>query len=538
MKLYISISIFISTLLTLATSVYTMQVYDRVIPGGSYSTLITLTAGVFIAILLELVVKFSKNSLLDFMAIKFDSEEGQKIFKHFLNIKSDFIPKSIGTLSSQIQGYSTIRAFFVSSSVFLIEIGFSFFFLFFIFFIGGLLGLIPLFFFIVSLAIGLFYKNKIENASQSSTSILYKKTGFMIETIENIEYIKSYSMKDIVFNKWSSLVNDTVFEEIKLKHISENAMFFTVFIQQISYVLLVCIGSYLVVEQSQLSMGGLLAITIISGRMLQPIGQLPSHLIQWGKAKVARNDLNKLYSLESESGTLTPFIEEASLKLENLSYSYSDQKVFDIASINIKEGEKVAILGPIGSGKTTLLKLLAGLYKPSSGKIFLNNIDLSLIDREAINSNISYLQQSMKLFMGTLRDNLSFGLSVSDEELISVCKKSGLITLINSLPKGLDTEIPEGGDLFSGGQKQLIGITRLLLRNKRIVLLDEPTASLDDSFEKHIINVFKSLPSTVIVVTHKPSVLSLVDRIIVLNNKQIILDGPKDAVLNKLTGRA
>ena len=210
-----------------------------------------------------------------------------------------------------------------------------------------------------------------------------------------------------------------------------------------------------------------------------------------------------------------------------------------MSELNIKQGEKVAILGAIGSGKSTLLKIIAGLYKPTKGFVYLDGIDMQLIKRDFLTENMSYLPQSTKLFAGTLRDNLIFGMiGVGDEQIIEAAKLSGLIGLINALPNGLDTVVPEGGESVSGGQKQLIALTRMIVANKKIILLDEPTASMDEGTEKQIITMLKNRMDsnqTMIVVTHKPIVLNMVDRIIVLTPNGIAIDDTKEEVLNKLS---
>ena len=227
------------------------------------------------------------------------------------------------------------------------------------------------------------------------------------------------------------------------------------------------------------------------------------------------------------------------IKCNDIKFGYSEQvSAIAVSQLNIKQGEKVAILGAIGSGKSTFLKILAGLYKPNEGFVYLNGIDMQFIKRDLLNETISYLPQNTKLFQGTLRDNLIFGMvGISDEVIIEACKLTGLIALINALPNALDTVVPEGGESVSGGQKQLIALTRMVIANKRIILLDEPTASMDEGTEKQIIGMLKNkleVNQTMVVVTHKPIVLNMVDRIIILTPKGIVMDGPRDEVLQRI----
>ncbi len=544
--IYAGIATFTINTLALGTSLYTMQVYDRVVPTGAMSTLVALSIGVFIAMFLELMIKFSKSILLDYATKQMDIEYSNNIFRRFLQIRCDSLPKSIGTLSGQLQSYNSVRSFITSAALYIfIDVPFSLIFVLAIFIIGGLkIGMIPILFFLLSLFVGFFFRKKIEQASLNSSMASHKKMGLMVEAVENSENIKATGAGFGILNNWNKLTQEAINDDIVIRHYSDKSNYITAFLQQLSYISIVSIGAYLVSEEGELTMGALIAMTILSGRVLQPIAQLPNHFVQWGKTKLAINDLNNIYNLDRDNENidrpLTPFLDTVDLKCQDVKFGYTDQSnAISIANLEIKEGEKVAILGAIGSGKTTLLKMLAGLYKPKSGSIFLNGIDMQFIKRDFLTEVINYLPQNNKLFSGTLRDNLIFGMiGVNDYEVIEAAKLTGLITLINALPNGLDTVVPEGGESVSGGQKQLIALTRMLISDKKLLLLDEPTASLDEGTEKRIISMLKGKitdKQTLIVVTHKPIVLNLVDRIVLVSANGIIMDGNKDEVLKKLS---
>jgi len=543
--IYAAIATLSINILALATSLYSMQVYDRVVPTGAMSTLIALTLGVFIAIFLEMIIKFSRSTILDYASKKMDIEYSNDIFEKFLQVRCDALPKSIGTLSGQLQSYNSVRAFITSAAMFvLIDLPFSIVFIFAIFLIGGFqMGLIPIGFLIISLLVGLIFRKKIDEASQSSSMSSYKKMGLMVETLENSENIKATGAGFNILNNWNKLTHDSVDDDIEIRHYSDMSMYLTAFLQQISYVFIVSYGAYLVADNGTITMGALIAMTILSGRVLQPISQLPNHFVQWGKSKLSIKDLNNIYSLprdnEGIDRPLSPYLDTVDIKCDEIKFGYSEQiSAISLSNLNIKQGEKVAILGAIGSGKSTLLKILAGLYKPTEGFVYLNGVDLQFIKRDLLNETISYLPQNTKLFKGTLRENLIFGMvGIGDEVIIEACKLTGLINLINILPNALDTVIPEGGESVSGGQKQLIALTRMVIANKRIILLDEPTASMDEGTERQIIGMLKSkleVNQTMIVVTHKPIVLNMVERIIILTPKGIVMDGPRDEVLQKI----
>src|SRR5574344_1715652 len=543
---YVAIATFTINILALTTSLFTMQVYDRVVPTGAISTLVALTIGVFIAIFLEMIIKFSRSVLLDYATKKMDIEYSNDIFERFLRIRCDALPKSIGTLTGQLQSYNNVRAFITSAAMFLfIDLPFSIIFILAIFVIGGfVMGLVPIGFLILSLIVGFIFRKKIEQASKNSSMASYKKMGLMVETVENSENIKATGAGFNILNNWNRFTEEAVDDDIEIRHYSDMSSYITAFLQQLSYIAIVSLGAYLVAENGTITMGALIAMTILSGRILQPIAQLPNQFVQWGKASLAVKDLDNVYKLASDNDGITrplsPYLNTTNIRCKDISFGYSEKSnVISVSELNIKQGEKVAILGAIGSGKSTLLKIIAGLYKPTKGLVYLDGIDMQLIKRDFLTENMSYLPQTTKLFAGTLRDNLIFGMiGISDEQIIEAAKLTGLIGLINALPNGLDTVVPEGGESVSGGQKQLIALTRMIVANKKIILLDEPTASMDEGTERQIISMLHqklSPEQTMVVVTHKPIVLNMVDRIIVLTPNGVAVDGTKEEVLAKLT---
>ena len=532
-------------LLALGTSFYSMQVYDRVIPTNGVSTLISLTIGVGIAIFLEMILKLSRGSIIDQASKNMDIEYSHNIFDRFLGVRADNMPTGIGTLSSKINGYIVVRSFIATAATFIfIDFPFAFFFLGIITLVGGLqIGLLIFGFIITSVLIGFIFKNKIEALIKSSTLASHKKHGLLVESIENSQKIKTAGARWSVMSKWSQYTEDAINDDIHVKHYTDITTNLAAFVQQISYVATVAFGAYLISTTANLTMGSLIAITILSNKVFQPMSQIPGLFVQWGKTKVAIEDLEGLYKLDSDNEgidrPITAQLQSHGILCKDLTFSYSqDSAVLNIPNLLIQPGEKVAILGAIGSGKSTLLKMLSGLYKPTSGKVLLDDIDMQQLSKDNISNAIGYLEQDTKLFSGTLRDNLSVGLiDVSDEEILKACKLTELIKLISILPKGLDTSVPEGGQSVSGGQRQLIALTRMLIGKSKVLLLDEPTASLDEGTEKHILSILQkntTKEQTLIVVTHKPALLNLVDRIIILTEKGIVADGKKEAVLEML----
>jgi ATP-binding cassette subfamily C protein LapB len=536
-------------ILALATSFFSMQVYDRVIPTQGIPTLIALGIGVSIAIFLEMLLKLSRSYILDGAAASMDIQYSHDIFDRFLKVRADALPKSVGTLSGQLQSYATVRAFISSAALYiLIDFPFSMIFLAVIIMLAGwTIGMVVVVFMIAAIAAGLFFKKKIEHLSQTSTMASHQKLGLLVESVENAENVKATGAGWSLLSRWNALSEDAIYDDIKIKHYSDMSVFFAGSLQQFSYVAIVAVGAYLVSTTDKLTMGGLIATTILSGRVLSPIAQIPGLLVQWGRTKMSIGDLDNVYALDMDNEgverPLMPVRLQPSFRCENLRFAYGESTpVVAIDKCAIREGEKVAILGTIGSGKSTLLKILAGLYKPSEGKIYLDNMDMHQISRNRLNEVIGYLPQHITLISGTLRDNLLLGLTgITDEQIMDAASKTGLITLISALPQGLDTPVPEGGESVSGGQKQMIAITRLVLMDPLALLMDEPTANMDDRTERQILQTIQTMMTpekTLVVVTHKPTLLALVDRIIVVSPQGIVADGPKEAVLKKLSGTA
>lgn len=534
-------------LLALGSSFYSLQVYDRVIPTNGISTLVALTVGVGIAILLEMLLKLSRGSIIDQASKNMDIKYSHNIFDRFLNVRSDNMPKGIGSLSSKISSYTVVRGFITTFAIFIfIDFPFAFFFLAIITLIGGIkIGQLILLFIIVSVLIGLIFKNKINALIKSSTLASHKRHGLLVETVENSQKIKTAGADWSVMTKWSQLTEDSINDDLRIKHYTDISTNLATFFQQISYVATVALGAYLIGMSSNLTMGSLIAITILSNKVFQPVSQIPGLFVQWGKAKVSIEDLDSLYKLASDNEgvdrPITSKLQSHGVACKNLKFSYSEDAVtLDIPNLTIQPGEKVAILGVIGAGKSTLLKVLFGLYKPTSGKVLLDGIDIQQLSKSNVSSTIGYLEQDTKLFSGTLRDNLTIGLiDITDEHILKACKLTGLIGLVSALPKGLDTEVPEGGETVSGGQRQVIALTRMFIGNSKILLLDEPTASMDEGTEKHILTTLHqnlTKEQTLVVVTHKPALLGLVDRIIIMTEKGIIADDRKDNIL-KLLGK-
>ena len=530
-------------IVALATSLYSMQVYDRVVPTGAEQTLLALTLGVFIAISFELIVKFLRSNINERLGDNIDRHLAKVIYSRFLGVRLDQLPASIGSLAAQLKGYETIRNFLVTiPSQLLVDLPFIIVFTCVLYFIGGQLAAIPFTFAVISVILGIIFRRKIERLTREATEANNLKTGLLVETVEGAETIKAGQGGWRMLSRWLNTTDEARVHDLDMRKVSEHSQFVIGSLHQVSYILIIATGA-LKVSGGELSMGGLIACSILSGRILTPSSKIPNMLVQWGHVKAALQGLDRMWSLEDDHyGVDQPVVVDKVMgqyHFQDVLVNYDERTAVNIKDLKIKPGEKIGIIGPVGAGKSTLLKLLSGLFKPTSGRVMLDGIDLSHISKPIIAEHIGYVQQEGRLFSGTLRENLILGLvDPGDDAILYAAEISGLQqALIAKHPMGLQCPIAEGGTGLSGGQKQLVNLTKVFLRQPKIWLLDEPTASIDRTFELKVTAALKQnikSENTLVLITHKPEMLSLVDRVIVVVDNKIMLDGPKGPVLQKL----
>ena len=536
-------------LIALAVSFYSMQVYDRVVPTGASQTLMVLTLGVLVAAVFEVTIKHLRSHLYAHLIDNVDQRLSRTVYMRFLSLRLDQLPRSVGTLASQLRGYETVRGFLTTlTSQLMIDAPFAVLFLVLMGVIGHpSLALIPLAFLIVTVSVGLFYRKQIEALTRKSVASANMKTGLLVETVEGAETIKSGQGGWRMLSRWMHTNDETRSQELQMRDITERNQHLTAFFQQVAYVLLVASGA-LMISKGELSMGALIACSILSGRVLQPVAMIPAQLVQWASVKASLQSLDRIWQLEDDhhgvEHPLTPEAIQGGYKLEKVSASYGGPvKAVNIAQLMIQPGEKIGVLGPIGAGKTTLLRLLSGMYKPQEGRVLLDQLDIAHISKPVLAEHVGFLQQEGRLFAGSLRDNLILGLiDPGDDAILAAADKTGLLrAVISDHPKGLMQDITEGGMGLSAGQRQLVNLTRLYLRRPTVWLLDEPTASMDRQTESVVLQCLRNslqAQHTLVVVTHKPELLVLVNRIIVVAQHQVVLDGPRDEVLARLNNPA
>ncbi len=539
-------SIFIGAV-SLGISLFSMQVYDRVIPARSESTLIALGAGVLLAILVEFLIKSSRAWLMESITFSLDRQMNRTIFERLMSVRIDALPSSVGSLAAQLRSFDQVRSFYTANSIFsMVDLPIGLLMLGVVFLLGGgLVAAIPLVVAVIALVFGAIMRHRLLRATTQSCAATNLKTGLLVEAVEGATTLKSGGGGWKFTARWTQATEDSAQSELKLRSISEQLGFINASLQQVSYACLVAAGAWGVM-QGTMTMGALIACSIISGRVMQPILGVPALLLSQAHAQSAMKGLDQLFSLPLDNHGVTrplrPSQISGSYSVAAVEFSYPNSPpALSIDQLKIATGEKVAVLGPIGSGKSSLLKLLAGLNCPSKGTVRIDGLDIQHIDRASLIDRIGYLQQEHRLFQGTLRDNLLIGMAdPGDAVMKEAMERSGLTDLVSRHPKGLDLPILEGGQGLSGGQRQLVAFTRLLLQRYSVLLLDEPTANMDPEQEQRCIKVLteevRDHSPTLVVVTHKSTLLPLVDRIILVSGNKVIMDGPRQAVLERLRG--
>lgn len=535
--------------LALATSFYSMQVYDRVVPTQATSTLLVLTLGVLVSVLFETLGKWMRAQQVHHLTDAVDQNLARSVYGRFLGVRLDQLPSSVGATSSRLRSYESIRAFLVTvSTQAMVDVPVALVTLCVLAMIGGWLALIPGVFLALGLVIGFLFHNRMDQLAKLATPAQHQKLGLLVESIEGAETIKSGQGGWRMLSKWLDMTDESRQYEQRMRQLTELQQFLVAMFQQGSYVALIAAGA-LIVGQADFTMGALIACSILSGRILAPIATIPALIMQWAQTRVSLQDLDKLWTLQLDHPPgQEPIVLDklrGQYELTNIDMRYSGTTALKIKHLQIRAGERVAVLGGIGSGKTSLLRLLSGMYKAGQGRALLDGIDLEQIAKSSLAHQMGFVPQDGRLFAGTLRDNLVLGMNdPGDEALLEAARQTGLFeTVIAAHPKGLARDISEGGQGLSGGQRQLVHITRAVLRQPRIWLLDEPTASMDPQLERQVIQTLhqrltENPASTMVIVTHKPQLLSLVQRVIVTANQQIVIDGPRDQVMQQLQAMA
>lgn len=522
---------------------FTMNVYDRVIPHNAVDTLWVLAVGMFVIYSFDLLLKFIRTYFLEVIAKKSDVILSSMIFEQALNIKMKEKPRSVGSFANNIKDFDSIRSFYASSAlVAFIDFPFVIIFLLVIFYVAGNLVVIP-----VAIISGIiFYSLIVRRPMQKSIESTYessaRRNGLLIESLSNLENIKAFNASSSIQWGWEERTGDIAQKSLRSRILSSSLSTVSVFFTQLSTVAIVVTGVYMI-RAGELTMGGLIATVILSSRTIAPMSQVASLLSNYEQMKTSLSALNDLMAKDVERPEQKSFLRrpvfKGALEFKNVTFNYPDETTPALINVNLKVApkERIGIVGQVGSGKSTLSKLILGLYEPTEGAVFVDGIDIQQMDPADLRHNISYVPQDVTLFSGTVRENIVFKAPHSDDEAILEAVNIGNVNVFTDKhPMGLDLFVGERGANLSGGQRQAVAVARAMLTDGPIVLVDEPTNSMDFTTEAKVIqNLRKATEGkTIIVITHKPSILAIVDRLIVMEGGQIVMDGPKNEVLQKL----
>ena len=532
-------------LFILATPMFTMNVYDKVVPNDAIATLWVLAAGIVTIYVFDTILRFVRNYLLEIAGKKSDIIMSSIIFSHVLNLKMNQWPASIGAFASQLREFESIRNFFTASTIVtLVDLPFAIIFLLVIYYIGGPMIAVPL----IIIALLMLYSFILIRPLKASVEATYEatanKNAHLIETLRSIKTVKALGVANYAQWVWEESSGTIANRSMRARMLASSITVVTNLMVQFNTIGLIVFGIYRI-SDLELSLGGLIAVVMLSSRAVAPMGQIAALITSYEQTRTAFRSLEDLMekSVERPDGksyVRRPGFEGAvSFKEVDFSYPESPKKSLAGVSIRIKAGEHVGIIGKVGSGKTTLMKLIIGLYQADSGSISIDNIDINQIDPADLRRNIGYLSQDIELLRGTIRENIAYkDLHVNDEKLLQAAAISGVDLFVNQLPQGFDTQVGEDGGFLSGGQRQAIALGRAVLLNEPLLILDEPTNSFDNTTESIVKKrLFEyTRDRTLLLVTHKAPMLELVERLIVMDEGRVVMDGPKDEVLNALKG--
>ena len=533
-------------LFALVTPLFIMNVYDRVVPNHAIETLWVLASGIAIVFIFDLIMKSLRGYFIDAASKRADITLSAQTFNRVMDIKMSHRPNRVGSFANNLQEFDSFREFFTSTTlVALIDLPFVILFVLLIYLVGGVLAIVPLVAIPMIILAGLALQRPLHGIITETFKESAAKHAMLIEVLASLDTVKGARAEGVMQKRWETFNAKLAKMGLRSRFLSMSIVNLAQLIQQTSTIAIVAVGVYAIID-GNLSVGGLIACTILTGRCLAPMGQVAGILTRYHHSIAAFNAIDRVMALPVERPAGKSFLHRPSIKgdieFKEVTFNYRDQQISALSNISFKitEGEKVAIIGRTGSGKTTLQKLIMDYYEPDAGAILVSGTDINQIDPTDLRRNMSYVPQEISLFSGTVRENIVLGTPLAtDEAVLEAARVAGIHDFLNTHPEGFDLDVGERGERLSGGQRQGIAIARAVINRAPILVLDEPTASIDNTAEmlflKHFFEYAKN--RTLLLVTHKTSMLSLVDRLIVLNDGKIIADGPRDEVLKMLAGK-
>ncbi|MEQ9463806.1 MAG: type I secretion system permease/ATPase [Haliea sp.] len=534
---------FFINIFALALPLFTMNVYDRVVPNYAVETLWMLAAGVIIILGADIVLRTMRGYFLDLASRRVDMRLSGQIMERVLGSRLEHRALSVGSYAVNLRSFETVRDFITSASITtLVDVPFAVIFIAVIAWIAWPV-LVPL---LIGLLLVLGYalatQGKLRELSETTYRASAQRNATLIESLVGIDTIKAMGAESRMQRKWEEATAFLAHVGVQLRLVSNSTINVTQWTNQMVTMFVIITGVYLITA-GELSMGGLIACTMLSGRAMAPFGQVAGLITSWHNARISLSSLEEVMAkpMERPEGAqfLSREIFQGDIEFRGVSFAYpgAEMNSLNNVSFRIKPGERVAILGRVGSGKSTLQKLAMGLYQPTAGAIMIDGIDLRQLDPSELRSRVGYVPQDVTLFYGSLRDNIALShANVSDAALVRAAEIANLSDYINRHPKGFDMQVSERGDSLSGGQRKCVALARAVVHDPPILLMDEPTGSMDHSTEVAVKQQLTDYIQgrTWVVVTHRNSLLEMVDRIIVIDNGRLVADGPRDSVIQAL----
>lgn len=536
------IAAFLINTFAIATPLFIMNVYDRVVPNQATETLWVLAAGVGTVIGFDFVLRTLRGYFVDGAGKRADVVLSSRIFAHVLNIQMAVRPSSAGAFANQLRDFEALRDFFTSATfVTLVDVPFLGLFLLVIWMVGGPVVIVPLVIVPFVIIAGLCVQFPLRNAVQKATQETSQKQGVIVETISALETVKSLGAEGKMQREWERFVGSAARSSLRARTVSQLGIQIAATAQQLVIIGVVIMGVYQI-QAGEMTIGALIACTILTGRTMAPLAVVAGLLSRLQQSLTALKNLNQIMSLPverpPEKNFLSRTIGKGTIEFQDVTFSYPDSDIPALKNLSfrIEPGERVGILGPIGSGKTTISKLLISLYTPSDGAVVIDGTDVRQIDPADLRRGVGVIMQDVILFHGTVRENIAMGTPHADDEMIfRAASQAGVHEFISRHPHGYDLMVGERGQTLSGGQRQCIALARALVPDPPVLLLDEPTSMMDLASERQFADRLKELLTgkTLILITHRPSLFHLVDRLIILSQGRVIADGPRDEILSK-----
>ncbi len=543
---HVAIAALIINMLALASPLFIMNVYDRVIPNGAIPSLVALAIGMAIALVFDFVLRTVRSRIIDMTGKKLDVVLAADIFEHVLALKMAQRPTSVGILANQLRDFDSVREFFTSGTVVSVtDLLFAVLFVGVLFLIAGPLAWVPLIILPIMIVVGLILQWPLERAMRRLQAESAARHGVLVESLSGIEAVRATGAEARMQTAWEKSVAATARSGEDVNFWASLALTSANTAQQINYLLMVILGVFLVID-GQISVGALVAATMLSGRVLAPISGIAAVLTRASQTLIILKSLNRVMALERERPPeriyVSRRIEHGTVAFENVTFRYPQgaMNALEKVSFRIAAGERVGIIGRVGSGKTTVGRLLTAFYEPEDGRVFVDDVDVRQYDPANLRAGVGFVLQDTDLFFGKLRDNIALGKpDASDEEVLAAARLAGVERFIAGHPLGYDMPIAEGGRSLSGGQKQAIGLARALIRRPKVLFLDEPTGHFDVRSEAEFLERLKELGAeslTIIISTHRLSLLPFVERLLLFDQGKLVADGPRDKVLALLQG--